>query len=116
MTQTPDWIISDRTGSGAAFQPVGEAEADRASRLLDREKAQDFLHARAVARRLVASRTGEAEAAVRLSAFDDEVPGISEHIAQIITITHCRHKCNCFFYLIFIKRLAAHPSFCLSSD
>lgn len=70
----PVWQLSDRRTSSENFRPHDEAEQVRAARFRREEDRLDFLHARALARDLVAGLQGIAALAVRLRSFDDEPP------------------------------------------
>ncbi|MEM5518368.1 4'-phosphopantetheinyl transferase superfamily protein [Henriciella sp. AS95] len=76
MTISPAWLISDRREMAASLTPQDNQEFVRAERLKSPDAVQDFLHARATARRLVAAETGLMPAAVRLRSHDDSVPTI----------------------------------------
>ena len=72
----PQWAFSDRRAVSDPFEPLDEAEAARAGRLKRREDAQDFLHARWLARSL-AAQTLPGAGEVRLESFDDARPQIT---------------------------------------
>lgn len=71
MSSVPVWIHSNRKKAAAAYQAQGQAEADRASRLVHPAAAQNFLHARHVMRKLVARECRIEPEDVTLRAYDD---------------------------------------------
>ena len=78
LSQMPDWKLSDRRADPRKFEPVGDAEAERAARYRRQDDARDYLHARWLMRQL-AARCLPGLTDPQLESFDDARPIIHGH-------------------------------------
>lgn len=72
--EEPVWRYAARAPTAPPVRSADDFEAQRAAKFRDPVHAQDFLHARALMRELLAEKAGIDADTVRLSAFDDARP------------------------------------------